>query len=511
MGGEIGTIDAAEEDDPMALDSGAPGDISDSSTESEQPIIPTTGFLRLPAELIIAILELASESDRAIPVVFSCLNSALRQLVTAKSSLWTHIDIMDGRLMTEVRLARSGSTPLHVRIAPLPTISIDEGCRRIDEFSQILAPHVPCVRSLDIESVHPQWVSAAISHIESGNWETLDFLGVKVTNRIPSLYGSTPDCDISRVVCMARRLHLQGIADYLSSSAIFSNVVRELHLTEVSGDLALDALGAMPELEHLVLRHLPSGLAPVQSLGERMESSPLVHLAALRRVELVSETSGYLLTPISAPNLETLALGSDALIVGVLLPFLERTEHLRNLEISNCHKFPWMHWRHILRTVPSLARLRLCGTMACTEHLGVLVAEPDSVSGGGLPHQEEHRDGILCPNLEELVLDNEYEVGSDVVRRIVSSRLASNGIVSTIRSVVMRGWAQDYLRKDDVEEIRRQVEHFVLETWDTGRMVQCEDDDELLSPSREMETESEKWELASGDIAVVQGLVHAFP
>ncbi|KAG8889490.1 hypothetical protein FRB99_003979, partial [Tulasnella sp. 403] len=68
-----------------------------------------------------------------------------------------------------------------------------------------------------------------------------------------------------------------------------------------------------------------------------------------------------------------------------------------------------------------------------------------------------------------------------------------------IRSVVMRGWALNYLRQDDVEKIRRRVEHFVLETWDTRRIVRDKDDDGFLSLDSDVDTECEDWELAPGD------------
>ncbi|KAG8901081.1 hypothetical protein FRB99_005576 [Tulasnella sp. 403] len=500
MNHEMERVDVSD-DDAMSLDSSPPDYAPDSSTDSEQTVALTTSLLKLPAELIVMTLGLAAERDRTIPLVLSHSNSFFRKLVIAAPSLWRHIDIMDGRLMTEVRLARSGSTPLHVHIAPLPTIAIDEGCRRINEFSQIVAPHISRVRSLDIESVHPHWVAAAIPLIESGDWGMLDFLGVKVANPVPGLYTNAPSCDVSRVVCKARRVHLQGVTGQLSSPAIVSNVVRELHLTEMSVDLALCVLAATPFLEHLVLKHLWYASSPPQTPNEQMGPSSMVHqivrLEALRTAELISYPAGWSSGFIRAPNLETLVVGDEALGGRTLLRFLEPIEQLRNLDINDFCDFPLEYWEDILRAVPFLTRLRLCETMACTKHLNALIAKPGD---------EGDTNGLLCPNLEELVLENEHEVGSGVVRRVVSSRLAPDGRHSTIRSLIMRGWDRDYLFEDDVEEIRRRVEHFVLETWDTRHIVRVTDDDGFLSPDSDVDTESEDWELASGDVAVVQGL-----
>ncbi|KAG8908127.1 hypothetical protein FRB99_000155 [Tulasnella sp. 403] len=488
-------MEAADVSRTLSVDSCSSDCASCLSTlpDLEQPVALTTGLRKMPTELIVAILELATERDRTIPLVLSHSNSFFRQLVIAAPSLWKHIDIMDGRSMTEAYLARSGTTPLHVRITLFPTIDIDAGCQRIDEFSQILAPHVSRVLALDIGSVHPQWVAAVIPLIESGSWGELYFLGVKIVNNVPELYDDAPDCDVSGTVCKARRLHLQGITGRFSSSVIFSNVVQELHLTEVSDHLVLDALANMLSLERLVLSHLRPELSDGQ-LG----SLPTVHIAALRYAELVSKPAGCLADFIIAPNLETLILANNALDGSTPLQFLERTEQLQDLDISGCSESALDNWEDFLWAVLFLTRLRLCGTMACTHHLCALIAEPGD------------EDDVSCPNLEELVLENE-EVGSDIIRRIVSSRLAPDGTHSTIRSVVMRGCDEDCLCEDGIEEIQRCVAEFVLETWGTRHIVRGEDDDGFLSSSSSVDTESEDEQLASGDEAIIQGLVHAFP
>ncbi|KAG8891493.1 hypothetical protein FRB99_003565 [Tulasnella sp. 403] len=253
----------------------------------------------------------------------------------------------------------------------------------------------------------------------------------------------------------------------------------------------------MPALERVRLEDLTREMIFFED-EEPFTDFTLEHL---NRAEFIRSFPAYALRRLKAPNLESFifhyALSGESPGPAEALPvFLAAAPLLRDLEILRL-EVRWKWWRDVLPHLASLRRLRLLGTNARQRHLGLLIWGEES-------HDPEAVPSYHCPNLEELVLDNELLLTSTIVRRIIKSRTSPGGDCSVIRSITMRGCAPESVRGNDVREIRNLVDHFVLGVLDT-RSVERDLDES--SSSSDGDTASEDWELASGDVEVIQGRV----
>lgn len=453
-------------------------------------------LLELPPEIIADIVMMAQVDDHDVHLTLSLVHPALRTLVLTTPLLWCLIDIMHPLSRMKTSLSRSDNAPLDVAMSIPPMFRWEQVQARMDQVIPVLRPHFHRVRHLDIAQYWSTWAAHAINV----------FLTDSSSSELQTLNMGTQYQMIFDDALMipgtayphARSLRLRNVdlrhIDNLLHPALKKLCIAEPHNLTRAGFTGI--LNKIPSLEYLALEEVKPKPLNFPALDG---SGPAAILEKLRTLELVlpywTSFNGIAST-ITAQNLDGIVLTSD---IAVELPDSLRTEygdalfhftstysHISTLDLSGCIILP-QSWSKILRGLPGLIYLRLAGCDLRSAHLAAL----------------EEESPFACPNLEEIVLDNEFDLHSSFVRDLVTVRQSSSE-AANIRNVTMRGWYRDNVTQDDVVAIRGMVEKFTLGVFGDGPSYESDDDDgsDEASDSDSLgSAESDGW--TSGDERVL--------
>ncbi|KAG8918317.1 hypothetical protein FRC01_001925 [Tulasnella sp. 417] len=480
-------------------------------------------LLELPAELLLKIVQLASEHDPYINVTISHVNTALRAFTFSFPVLWTVIDLMFSREHIRTHLERSGSSPLHLRV---PLVMLDlardghQGGTKLQSFGEMIQPHVARIGSLEIQDTHAAWKSAALSLFSSfGALSSLEKFDYR--SFLPELGG--PEQEELQFDCKPRRIRLEevGIKTFRS---IYSAEVISLKLTwcreQGLTDLR-DALVMMPSLQTLEISNLKIS-DPI--LGENVGfegTIPSILLPQLRTLSLSHIPKAFLkgiLDALQTPSLTsaTIALlepdglrGYNILVPWTkpqpthgmsevaLLPFISGNPQLQRLDLCNCFMTPDM-WTTAFEQLDNLKHLRIASSEVGSEALESL--RPSS------------RKPVALPSLTHLTLDNEAldensSLKVSFIKALITERSAlyqeqqagerrGQIQVQALKSVVLRGWNAS--RGPENSEIEGANEYIGYLCFEPARAMS--EDGEATDSEWESQSEG-SW--TSGDQAVV--------
>lgn len=463
----------------------------------------------LPAEILYEVILEAQALDPHIHLNLSYVNQYFRNLVNTSPLLWSKVDFWYPLSVTSLYLERSAGASLDV--------TADRGCQqsrsqkiramedtKISAFYELLRPHRHRIRRLKMQASSPLPLEA---EIENGDQHSSEPGG-----RLESFLWSPMLCNLE---------HLDlGFVDWLSMDFPGQPVIKNLRELRLSGPCRASLLFLIsPSLKRLTLE-IPRLALPI--IKNVLSSTPSLESLALLDVLLIetdSEISDLrvvdlqslkslsitrsspraiqsLFQAIACPNLEGLQLHFTGelnevrtAIYRVFHPInvtqlqLFRKPHLRirNLDLVSCEADP-AFLQKTLDNLPGLKNLRIASAALTDEHLEALVF-------GKSP---ENR----CPQLTSFTVDNEPEVSSTVIRRIVQSRNSEASI--PLRSVTLRGFDSARVSRKDIELIRSSgVVDLTVMVFAEDEAVEGEKDGDWSS-SWSSDEESED-ELVSGD------------
>ncbi|KAG8961826.1 hypothetical protein FRC00_011090, partial [Tulasnella sp. 408] len=262
------------------------------------------------------------------------------------------------------------------------------------------------------------------------DWESMEFTGQPIIKNLQELRLSGP-CSVSILFLV-----------HPSLKCLTLNIPR-INLSTLK-----DTLSSTPSLESLAL------LDAFLALPNSENSDPPVDLASLKLLEMVrcsSRTVQGLLDAIACPNLQDLHLHFTGEVnearfaayqifhpINVTQLELFQKPHLRirRLDLECCEAEP-PFLQKTLDRLPGLKHLRIASAALTDEHLKTLVFERAGAE--------------RCPQLMSLTVDNEPEVSSSAIRRIVRSRDEAS---IPLQSVKLRGFDSARISWEDVELIR---------------------------------------------------------
>lgn len=466
----------------------------------------------LPVELFSDILRRAAKMDHNIPLTFCGINGHLRNVTLGIPGLWSVIDIMHPSARIGLHLTRSSGTPLDVQMSIWPDFyGVSAGETALNAFIALLAPHHSQIQAIHAILYHEEWVKIASRFVCTNKLDSLKRLDIGISDESyqalepiiidPAKFWKMEELCLSKI----------RVGD---TELLHEFPTRHLRIVEnepMPWETLCDLLTKMPSLETLELldsRFLP----PI----DRAEDRELILLDRLTAIEiniqfaiasdildildapLESFTSRFDLRPSLWPHM---GAGLDCLddwwptSVGGF-------EGLQQLHLTGC----WMAdnlWAMLFESLAELVYLRL-GDCDLTG------AELDVLGKAGL---EEEGGELACPELRELVLDNEFFLRSDVIKDLVLARIAlEDSGVTRIRSVTLRGWDEVNVDPEDIQVIRNAVDEFTLGVLDVGVILSnqrnfrgMDDNEDYASDSDDQSSSSgSDWEQswASGDEAI---------
>lgn len=460
--------------------------------------IPKPGLLDLPAELLGEVLLIARLTDHKIPMVFTAINSFLRNVTISNPILWTNIHIMHGPKRTSLQLRCSQQMPLTVCASLQPNCTAERGEVLIRKFLRLLIPHTGRIRHFESVNCWPEWTEHAVAFLEGKPFDRLESLDVGLAESTLSQESVEREVDLM-VLSGVRELTLRGTRMAWPPTA---NVIpfrfHQLTTFYMDGTVAgtlddiLGMLSAMPSLQHLSLRD-PAVLPSIA-----MPQIPLPGLKTLIVTRAENTFLRNLIRSLSTPNLESLSIHfispragfAEGVIVlqgplpgTVIRGAVEANPQLRRVDLTNCF-MSVDDWTATTLGLSAVTHLRI-STSVLEDHFLQALAEG------------------ACPRLEHLTVDSELELTTGVIKDIVTSH------VSSIREAILRGWDPDNVKEEHTLEIQEVVENLEIGLWDTD-IIQEAPPDDVSDSDAETGSDWENGRMASGDEMVVDGLVQAW-
>lgn len=219
----------------------------------------------------------------------------------------------------------------------------------------------------------------------------------------------------------------------------------------------------------------------------------LDHLTELAMDCIPPRLMNWVLTCVVAPKLDSLKLWFQP-PGGETVPETASTvmesvvaKHPRRLDLTYCDMLP-ANWTALFSMLPELTRIRMNGC---------------DIQG---PELSALKDPASCPNLQELVLDNEFGLDLTTVRSIFEERSSSGGDCS-IKILRLRGFDLLSTREDDLTVLHKLVEEFkisgfVEDSRDVGRAEDQEEASSTDSSSEGSWMSGDDWVVQQREIAV---------
>ncbi|KAG9044319.1 hypothetical protein FS837_008353 [Tulasnella sp. UAMH 9824] len=455
----MNNLSLCSDDDESVSDDRASADDTDLHHVEDQAL--TSGCSEsdlgaLPVEILYDVILAAQKLDPHIHLTLSQVNQYFRNLVNTSPVLWSKIDSWYPLSVASLYLERSAEADLDV--------TAERGLHGSQEhtttvaFYDLLRPHRHRIRRLRLHAVEPHSLEATaqnqdephseltgrpdhflwspmlcnLEYLDIGftDWESTEFLGQPVIKNLQELRLSGP--------CRESILFL--VSPSLKRLT--------LNIPQINVSTLKDSLSSTPSLESLAL--LDAFL--VQPNSETPDSPITIQsLRSLSTVRCSPRTTKGLLDVIACPNLRDLHLHFAGEVnmarTGIYRVFhpinvteleLFHKPHLgmQYLDLISCEAEP-AFLQKTLDSLPGLRHLRMASAALTDEHLETLVFKE-----GGAER---------CPQLASLIVDNEPEVSSAVIRRIVQSRDEAS---VPLQSVKLRGFDSAKVSWEDVELIR---------------------------------------------------------
>ncbi|KAG9001020.1 hypothetical protein FRB90_011694 [Tulasnella sp. 427] len=481
----------------------SPSESTEDPPASPQPSTPT--FEILPLELILHILTLAKPFDPHLHFTLSHLNRSIRSFINSSPIFWTEINFLYPLPLILLYIERSSDSPLHI-------VADDGGGRtlasyawqqQIDRIGEHLAPlrnHRHRIRSLrvsDGDAAYWGLDRRDMTKVPAPRPDPSDnFLWNSLLCNLECLDLEFLDWDVNIELVMPpvanlRKLRLCGRwnAHYLPLFAPQLESVALQGSPSVSLDVILTALAAIPTLTRLVFADLNSkeSASRTSLTFEGLDDLSLTRCSRSTVQRILQDNKFPSLTSLSIhfsierrmPN-STGVRGTQLFSIG--LPALQALELVDHPSSSN-------FLLNTLQWLPALFRLRIASSSMQDVDLQSLVVP------------EHTRNGVLCPRLSSLTVDNEFNVTSSMIRRIITSRHAAS---SPLKSLTLRGLDGTKVTAEDMEDLdafgvtELYVDVFYAdnhEIWTTELDSGTEDssegewlsgDDEILAPSKRL-------------------------
>ncbi|KAG9044322.1 hypothetical protein FS837_008356 [Tulasnella sp. UAMH 9824] len=434
------------------------------------------GIELLPTELIYNVISFARQPDQHIHITLSQVNRFFRSLVNSSPLLWTKIDLAYPIPLISIYVERSARSPLEIIADNGESAVVLRTVERQDRTSECLAllrPHRNRIHSI---------------RVRDGD---AAFWGVDLRDMTDwYIYRSI----IFPPVTNLRKLRLCGSwsRPYLP---LFSPQLQSLALADCSVELSvlLEGLRCTPALEHLTLSDF------MIELAAQADTTPVIlhRLRCLSFIRCSPTDSRSVLQRISLPELSALTTDfiieadgtgadHDVDVTGVEL-FTRAQPTIQQLDIS---VFPPndTFLEAILQRLPGLLHLRIASASLRDGQL--LFLSVDSVN-------EAPTRRVLCPQLTSLTIENEFDITSKAIRRIVESRHAAS---IPLKTLTLRGLDGAKIASDDIESLAAYgIKELFVDVFYTA--FSRESDGDLWSGSEEAGSSEGEW--LSGDEDVV--------
>lgn len=455
------TLPTRSDDDESVSDDGASAEDTDSHHVADQASTsaPSESHLwSLPVEILYDVILEAQKLDPHIHLTLSQVNQYFRNLVNTSPILWSKINLWYPFSVASLYLERSAEADLDVTADRRLHWLGDEENTEVVGLYDLLRPHRHRIRRLRLQAIDPQFLEAEAQNDDQPNAE---------------LPGRPDHFLWSPMLCNLEYLDL-GFTDWESTEFLGQPAIKNLQELRLSGPcgesillLASPSLKRLtlniPRLNLSTLRGTLSSTPSLQSLAlldvslvppnPESPDSP-VGLQSLKSLSIVRSppsTIQTVLRVIAFPNLQRLYLHFtgevneartsayrvfDAIDATQLELFHEPHLGIRYLDLVSCEAEP-AFLQKTLDGLPGLKHLRIASAALTDEHLETLVFKGAA--------------GERCPQLTSLIVDNEPEVSSAVIRRIVQSRGEAS---IPLQSVKLRGFDSARISWEDVELIR---------------------------------------------------------
>ncbi|KAG8961828.1 hypothetical protein FRC00_011092 [Tulasnella sp. 408] len=455
----INNIFPRSDDNESVSDCGASAEDTDLHHVADQASTPAQSeshLWSLPVEILYDVILEAQRLDPHIHLTLSHVNQYFRNLVNTSPILWSKIDFWYPLSVASLYLERSAEADLDVSADR--GLHSSKGYTEVVGFYHLLRPHRHRIRRLTLQAADPSWLEPVAQNLDQPNNE--------FTARQDHFLWSP-------MLCNLEYLDL-GYSDWDSMEFPGQPVIKNLQELRLSGPCRESILFLVsPSLKrltlnipHLNLSKLKNTLSSTPSLqslalvdvflvppSSESADSP-VDVQSLKSLSIIRSppsTVQSLLRVITCPNLQRLYLhftgevneartGAyrvfDAIDVTQLQLFHKPHLEIRYLDLVSCEAEP-AFLQKTLDGLPGLKHLRIASAALTDEHLETLVFK-----GTGSKR---------CSQLTSLTVDNEPEVSSAVIRRIVQSRDEAS---IPLQSVKLRGFDSARISWEDVELIR---------------------------------------------------------
>ncbi|KAG8960344.1 hypothetical protein FRC00_000597 [Tulasnella sp. 408] len=420
-------------------------------------------FDDLPAEVISSIASFASQTDDQALFALSRVNSRLRRLTLSTPLLWSELDVNDRIAKNAIKLERATNVPLTVNLSLETWFSKDDVKAKLSRFATLLKPAHDRVRKLFVEPFDREWLALATDFIRNAGFQSLDILRLGFQE-----YAEQYSVEDLAVAGQIQELRLERVLP-TNPASMFTHHITHLELLDVVIPIKTlnDALISMPGLQYLTLISL--NISDEETLG--CTGVVLPHLRYL----LVRYSAADTIIPmLETPSLETLHfsnarrwnpprwLGDAGL--ELLSVIAKQNPQLRRLHVEEGCLEP-DEWSEIFYNLPSLEQLhtKWCGIEGIhLLSLGGLEAETQ------VSDDDQKRDLIACPKLQEIVFENELSLSSEEILKIVEARYAvpEGGNVRRISWITFHGCDADLITAEDIRAIAQLTRGIAVDLLD---------------------------------------------
>lgn len=466
----------------------------------------------LPVELICRIISFAQQSDQHIHVSLSQVNRFFRSLVNSSPVFWTKIDLVYPIPLISLYIERSAHSSLEV-VADNGVSTVwtrtRERQERTSECLALLRPHRRRIHRLRIRDVDAQFWGLDMRDLSQVpqprpdpndnflwchllcNLEVLDLEFADWFINVDLDFPPVTNLRKIRLCGFWSKAHLALLPPQLASLALadcrvdLSELMQALHCTTALENLALS---------DLFIRNLATRTGTTAVILDRLVNLSLIRCSATvvqAILQIISLPQLFFLTIhfASVPD-ATEALPTDHVVdvTGVEL-FTQAQPTIQKLDISAFHANNTF-LEDTLQRLPNVIHLRIASASLRDDQLLLL-------SVGNVNEVPTTR--VLCPQLDSLTIENEFDITSGAIRRIAESRHTAS---IPLKVLTLRGLDGTKVATDDIGGLTAYgITELVVDVFNP----ECsrEDDEDSWSGSEEAETSEGDW--LSGDEEVVAG------
>lgn len=358
---------------------------------------------------------------------------------------------MEGIAKTKIQLERSRDVSLMVNMSIWPLSSEDDMEEKLSRFITLLEPERHRIRRLVIEPFRRTWMISATAFIREATFQRLEALHLGYAEE-----DGTHDLEELTIQGPIRELRLRRTPVLNGSIGLALPQLERLSLEElnITANSMQDALLTMTGLRSLTMIDVQfSDTDPVS-----FNQIPLPHL---RYLSVRRSATQVVIPHLETPSLITLYIDNlclngvldpaEGVEAAILVAIARSNSQLRQLHAEDCYMAPDA-WTEVFRSLPELEYLHIRGCGVDKTHLSALAWLRTETRGSDeIPATRL----FACPNLEEIVFENELSLTSDVVREIVEARASVTGSrgVGSISWITFWGCDSDLITDEDVHVI----------------------------------------------------------